>query len=116
MSDVTLSSDQTFLTTILDSLPLAHRLHLRNGIRGRNRYIKAYELDILTEVHLFIPGEDSIRTGTYTLLLDKVQKIEVIEKDKGRTTKSHIIGGVGYTLGALVVVGVIVAQSFEFGF
>jgi hypothetical protein len=46
----------------------------------------------------------------------KVQKNEVIEKDKGRTTKSHIIGGVGYTLGSLVVVGVIVVQSFEFGF
>ncbi len=40
----------------------------------------------------------------------------MIEKDKGRTTKSHIIGGVGYTLGSLVVVGVIVVQSFEFGF
>lgn len=112
MSDVTLSSDQTFLTTILDSLPLAHRLHLRNGIRGRKRYIKAYELDILTEVHLFIPGEDSIRPGTYTLSLDKVQKIEVIEKDKDRTTKSHIIGGLGYTLAASVAVLFIAAQSY----
>lgn len=115
MSGITLSSDQTMLTAILDSLPRHHRLHLRNGIGGRNRYNKAYELDILPEVHLFIPGEDSIRTGAYTLSLDKVQKIEVIEKDKGRTTKSHIIGGVGYTLGALAVLGIIVAQSLDLG-
>lgn len=47
---------------------------------------------VLNEVHFHIQPDNTAVIGSYTLQLDKIQKIEVIEKDKKRTTNSHIFG------------------------
>ena len=109
MNNLSLSADQTTVTATLDSLPAPHKLHLKNGIKGKQRYIRLQK-DILNEVHIYIPA-DSIQRGTYTLRLNKVQKIEVIEKDKGRTTTSYVVGAIGYTVGAFAVVAIIIAAT-----
>ncbi|WP_121353288.1 hypothetical protein [Flavisolibacter nicotianae] len=113
MKTMSLSSDQKTLTTTLDTLPPEHRLHLVNGRGGEMRYKKDDFADagVLNEVHLYVPSMD-VRAGeTVNLSLDKVQKIEVLEKDKKRTTNSYVLGAIGFTLGTLAVAGVIIAAT-----
>lgn len=112
MKGISLSADQRTLTTVLDTLPPEHRLHLKNGLKGRMQYKKTTtDAAVLTEVHLFIPKDSSVQPGNYLLSLEQIQKIEVAEKDKQRTTGSYVIGAVGFTLGAFVVAAIIIAAT-----
>src|SRR5437763_13373179 len=100
MSGVTLSADQKMVNCLLDSLPPEHKLHLHNGRRGKMQYQKTNpeEFPVLSEVHLYIQKDSTIQLGSFVLSLDKIQKIEVIEKDKVRTRESYVIGAIGYSL------------------
>ena len=66
---------------------------------------------VLSEVHLYISGDKLVSVGNYTLALDQIQKIEVIEKDRKRTTNSYVIGAIGFTLGAVGVAAIIIAAT-----
>jgi hypothetical protein len=67
---------------------------------------------VLSEVHFYIPTDTTLQTGNpYTLDLSKVEKIEILEKDKSRTTRSYIGGAVGITLGVVAVAAIIVAAT-----
>lgn len=109
MSNLMVSEDRKTLTCHLESVPDEHSLDLLSGQNGNMRYKKSRgESEVLNEVHLYIPADNSAKLNEdYTFTLDKVLKIEVLEKDKGRTTTSYILGGVGYTIGAVVVAAVI---------
>ena len=109
LKSIELSADQKTAQCILDILPADHSLHLVKGRNGRMSYKKSELSDIavLSEVHFYIPKDNTATVGNYTLQLDKISKIEVIEKDKKRTTNSYVIGAVGYTLGAIAVAAVI---------
>lgn len=108
MRNVTLSEDQQSLECKLDTLPVEHTLHLHNGRNKKRRYNKnKTDVAVLSEVHLYIPRDSTATLGRYTLPLERVQKIEVIQKDRKRTTNSYVIGAIGYTLGAAVIVTII---------
>ena len=111
MQALSLSDDKRTLNTTLDTLSPYHQLYLTHGRKGKMMYKKGTDEPVLTEVHLFIPKDTTMQPGNYLLSLDKVQKIEVIEKDKQRTTGSYVIGAIGYTLGALAVAGIIIAAT-----
>lgn len=109
MKQMILSDDRKTLSATLDSLPPEHRLHLTSGRGGNLRY-KASNPDdvaVLSEVHFYVPPMPVTAGETLNLSLDQVQKIEVLEKDKKRTTNSYVLGAIGYTLGALVTAAVI---------
>ena len=111
MKNIALSADRKTLECKLDSLPPEHQLHLQKGVYGKMQY-DPEEFSVLSEVHLYIPHDQVAASGNqYTLSLDKVEKIEVIEKDKKRTSNSYVIGAIGFTLGALAVVGIIIAAT-----
>jgi hypothetical protein len=113
MSNIVLSNDKKSLTCTLENLPADHQLHLTKGRKGKMKY-KKNEPDnfpVLNEVHFYIQPDNSAAIGEYTLSLNKVEKIEIIEKDKARTTGSYIVGAVGYTLGAVAVAAIIVAAT-----
>lgn len=111
MSNLIVSDDKKTINCHIENLRENHLLHLVNGHGGHKRYKKKpMESSVLNEVHLYIPTDSSVKTGSdYTLALDKVQKIEVIEKDKGRTTTSYILGGLGITLGTVAIITIIAA-------
>ncbi len=108
-----LSEDKRSMNCQLDILPPSHQLHLVRGLKGKMQYKKSSieGLHVLSEVHFYTPYDSTAREGSYSLLLDRVQKIEVIEHDKKRTTSSYVIGALGYTLGAVAVVGIIIAAT-----
>ncbi|HET9824725.1 MAG TPA: hypothetical protein VFP87_05295, partial [Chitinophagaceae bacterium] len=67
---------------------------------------------VVTEVHIYLNQTAAIdATKSLSLPLDQIEKIEVIEHDKLRTTVSYILGGVGITLGVITVAAVIVALT-----
>ncbi len=113
MNNIGLSTDKKTLTCTLEVLPTNHQFHLVKGRKGNMIYKKndPEDLMVLNEVHFFIQPDNSVAMGQYTLQLDKVEKIEVIQKDKGRSTSSYVIGSIGITVGALAVVAIIVAAT-----
>lgn len=113
MEDMSLSSDRTTVTCRLETLPEEHRLHLRNGRGGHRRYkASAPEEAVLSEIHLYIPQDSGAVSGrVYSFQLKKVEKLEILQKDKGRTTMSYVLGGLGITAGVFAVVVVIIAAT-----
>jgi hypothetical protein len=107
MRNIVLSEDRKTLTCNLDALLPEHQLHLGKG-KGNMRYKDAF---VLNEVHMYIANDSVLSKGSYTLSLDQIQKIEVIEKDRKRTTNSYVIGAIGFTLGAVGVAAIIIAAT-----
>jgi len=106
MKNMVLSADRKMLDCTLESLPSEHKLYFPNGSKSKMQYNPRY-ISVLTEVHVYIAQDKPPSVGSYTLALDRIQKIEVIEKDKKRTTNSYVIGAVGYTLGAFAIAAII---------
>jgi hypothetical protein len=107
MANPILSEDRKTLTCTLDILPSEHQTHLYSGQSGR-RYKEDY---VLNEVHMYIAEDIQNSTGNFILPLEKIRKIEVIEKDSKLTTNSYVIGALGYTVGALAVAAIIIAAT-----
>ena len=115
MRNMALSQDRKALECILDSLPPEHRLAVVKGRHGKMQYNKekAGDIDVLNEVHLYVSTDNIPSMGAYMLSLDKVSKIEVIQKDKNRTRGSYVLGAVGYTFGVIAIAAIIIAATKE---
>jgi hypothetical protein len=113
MKNIRISQDQKSLTCYLDSASNDHKLHLKKGRGGNLRYNKLVpgDREVLNEVHLYVQTDTTVRPGPYVLSMDKIQKIEIIEKDRKRTTSSYVIGSIGYTIGTLALVAIIIAAT-----
>jgi hypothetical protein len=99
MKNITFSPDHKTLRCDLDTVSPRHSLHFSKGSKGKRRYKKSRP-DVLDEVHLYTASSATAIVGeAYNLPLDQVQKIEIIEKDKRRTTISHALGGVAIGMG-----------------
>ncbi len=106
-----ISEDQSTLETILSSADPFHMHHVLNSGTKFRRYrqTKPEQQTVLNEVHLYVSPDTSIRDGHYVLNIKDVQKMEVLEKDKNRTTVSYIVGGTAIVVGSVAVVTAIVA-------
>jgi hypothetical protein len=109
MKNASLNADKKTIDCILDTLSPDHQLHLVSGRGGKMRYNKGRDEDkgVINEVHFYILADNTTTFGNYTLQLDRIQKIEIIEKDKARTTSSYVIGAIGYSLGTVALIGII---------
>ncbi len=94
------------ITSTLDVVPLEHKAYST----GRSKVYKknAGQEAVLNEVHIFT---DTTVKADYdqklTLKAEDIKKIEIIEKDRGRTTASYILGALGITVGTYVIIGII---------
>lgn len=112
MNNVVLSDDQKSMTFILDSLGDDHMKYIRAKNEKYTYHKENPDTMVLNEVHFFITPDKSIPSnGKYTMDLDKIIKIEVIEKDKNRTKNSYVLGTVGITMGVIITVAIIVAAT-----
>jgi hypothetical protein len=119
MDKLVLSRDKTTMSCNLDMLSSFNSLHLTTGKGGKMQYKKhdPVDLAVLNEAHVYIIPDTAAAIGKYRLAIDKVQKVEVIEKDQQRTSNSYLLGGLAITAGAaifLVVVGAALASSMSF--
>lgn len=94
MNNIRVSADQRTIQCELKDLPFSHQLHLRNGEHENMQYRATKSTRaVLSEVHLYIPFDTTAKSGAYTFAADKVNNIEIIEKDHVRSIGSHV-GGV----------------------
>ena len=121
MKDISLSDDSKAVKTTLETLPSFHQMYLNNGRKGKMMYKKnnTDDLKVFNEVHIYTSSDSNIITGKYVLQITDVKKIELIEKDKVKTSRSHTLGAViaiGATV-AIIFIGieVIGALTFSFG-
>jgi hypothetical protein len=93
MKNVQVDSEKQTLHCTLDELPFEHQLHLQGGVHhGNLQYRKSKpEHVVVSEVHLYIPAE-KLEYGEYTLDLRRVENIEILQKDEGRTIGSYVLG------------------------
>ena len=119
MGNVFFTADSQYIQCSLATLPDEHKLHLTNGRRGKMIYKQAGgesdETAVLNEVHFYIIPDTIAVPGSYTTAVNKIQKIEVLEKDKARTAKSHVIGGLIITGIVVVAAATIAASAFASG-
>ena len=113
IKNIELSADQKTAQCVLDTLDRYHRLHLTKGRNGKMWYKRndITNAEVISEVHFYINNDNTAKFGNYTLQLDKVSMIEVLEHDRKRTTNSYVLGAIGYTVGALAVVAIIIAAT-----
>ena len=118
MSNAILNQDHKTVECTLDTILPYNKLHLTHGRRGKMQYKKSVitDLNVLNEVHVYISPDTVSTFGKYSLDLNKIQKIEVIEKDKNRTTGSYIVGGNAISIGILAIFTAIFASTFSFNF
>ncbi len=110
MKNISISSDRKNLECTLESLPMEHQLYIRNGSNGKSKYRKAGydqqdETVVLNEVHIYITPGVKTEPGKYSLAFENIQKAELIEKDKVKTQKSHVLGTILGVSGALIIAG-----------
>ncbi len=114
MKKTTLNDDKKTISCILNPVANNHQLYLSNGQNGKRKYKKnnPMQSSVLDEVHFYIKPDSVAVQGMYNLQLSQIQKIEVIEKDKKRTTISYGIGAFCITLGAVLLPYIVVATAY----
>ena len=114
MKKTALSDDKKTINCTLDPVADNHQLYLSDGQNGKKKYKKnnPMQSSVLGEVHFYIQPDSAAVSGPFKVQLSQIQKIEVIEKDKKRTTISYSIGAFCITLGAVLLPYIIVATAY----
>lgn len=111
LKNITVDNINMTLNATLEPVDNLHLVYVETKHEGY-RYKKEKESDVLNEVHIYSKNTTPPDIGkTFSLPLDQIEKIEVIEHDKSRTTSSYVLGGVGIGLGVVAVAAVIVALT-----
>jgi hypothetical protein len=96
MTDFSLTSDKKTIQCKLGKLPFNHRLYITQGGSKKMKYgkenAKMDETFVLDEVHFYVAPDPAIIIGPTSISFDKLQKIAIIEKDKQKTQRSHMMG------------------------
>ncbi len=107
-----LSEDHKSIHGILDTVSYQHQLYLTKDEKDSPRYSLAKnEQSVLSEIHFYLNVDVIESPGAYTLVLDKLTKIEFVEYDSRRSTLSHFAGSVGIGAAIIVVAAVIIAAT-----
>ncbi len=113
MNNISVSPDGKTMLCTLESIPAEHQLHLTDGSKSKMTYSNSNDRDesaVLNEVHIYtLTGLNTV-AGSYTVGLDKIQKIEVLEKDKEKTKKSKRRGTIT-TVGISVLAAGVIALA-----
>jgi hypothetical protein len=116
LSNVILDQSKMTLTANVGGIPAEHQLYLNREKKSAYAYSKGKNEDVvLNEVHIFTGDISPVDNESvpYTFSLSDVQKIELIEFDKKKTTSHHIWGTIGIVLGAPLVVAIIAAATYK---
>ena len=112
MDKVSITGNDKNIKCILTNLPDIHTLHLGKNKKlkykiGNNEYD---ETAVLNEVHLYLKPNTVFAIGFNEISVEKVNKIEVLEKDKQKTHKKHAIGW-GVAAATTVVIAALAIES-----
>ncbi len=102
--------EQQQLTARLDVIPIEHQNYV-NDLTGKYRYQTSNQA-VLYEVHLYANLEPSVPVGSNVVIpVSQITRMELIERDKGRSSSSTIMAALGITVGSLALISAIVALT-----
>ena len=95
ISEPGVNTAENTITFYPTTLPPEHGLHLKKGTRGKSVEEKTtgYK-NVLKEVHLYVKPGMEPGHNRMVLPFEKVTSMDVMQKDRQRTTSSYAIGGV----------------------
>lgn len=107
--NMVIAADKKTASCQLDLVPGDHTHHLANTDRSHFKYSKSSltERAVTNEVHFFTAADTAAKPGPYQLSLESINRIEILEHDKKRTTNSQVLGAIAITAGAAAFVLVI---------
>ena len=112
MKNISFSTDKKTLQCMLESLPYEHQVHFTNGRKSKMKYVNDTNVGgpaVLNEVHVYANGSGPVTEGPYTLMLNEVQKTEILEPDPIRTRKAYSLGlSIGIPVTCLLAAGIVV--------
>lgn len=98
--------EKELLYGILTDVPEYHKMYL-NDEKGKYRYYKK-ATQVLQEVHVFTKLDTSARMEqSVNIPFKDITRLEVIERDKGKSTGVTILAAVGITIGTMAVISAI---------
>ncbi len=108
------STDSSQIECNLDTLSPYNRVHLTHGRRGKFIYKKydPMQNNVLNEAHIYIKEDSIPAIGKFSVAVNKIDKIELIKKNKSKTTTNHILGGLAIAAGITLIAGIIFAATF----
>lgn len=76
--------------------------------QGRNvRYKTKDRKRVLNIVHIYAAEQPTAASSAISIPFTSMQRIELVEKNTGKTVASYVLGGIGIGVGVTVVVGII---------
>jgi len=99
------------ITGTLYELTPTHTMYQRTRIDKANKYKKRKESEVLEEVHIYSPDALINSNNLVAIPIPSIEKIEIYEPDKGRTTSSWVFGTIGVVVGIPAVLLAIVALT-----
>jgi hypothetical protein len=116
MNDIIFNDDNKSLACTLDEPVNIHTVYLNANPKKSLKYKASKGQDVvLNEVHIYIPSDSSLRAGNkYNLDFNKIAKVEIIEKDKEKTSSSTVWSTVGIAAGTAAIIWLIIAAN-DFG-
>ena len=110
MRDMQINKESKELTATLDVVPPQNRTYI-NDEKGKFNYSPKAP-DVLHEVHLYADLDQNIQVGDQVVIpVEKIKKIELIERDKQRSTGNTVLAVFGITIGTLAVITTIIALT-----
>jgi hypothetical protein len=109
-TNLVLTNDSLEMT--LEGLPPQY-IAIYESVNQINKRYKTYRAgkNILNEVRIILYEGYTLRNGANTIPLDSINRIDIIDRDNGRTIASHIFGPIGTLVGIWVVLVVIVVLT-----
>lgn len=112
MEDIALDSSGKSISCRLGRLPEEHVSYLMATKKEAINYKPSKESAVLNEVHIYTLQDNQFYfDSTYVIDFKKIAKIEILEKDKGRTTTSTVISTAGIALFVTSVVLILTSSS-----
>ncbi|CAN5653192.1 hypothetical protein BH10BAC2_BH10BAC2_00830 [soil metagenome] len=114
MDSIVISEDNKSLRCTLEHLPEEHLNYLIVNVKAGISYSKSKgEAVVLNEVHIYTAQNSEVQYGAnYTLDFNKIEKIDILEKDRIRTATSTIASTLGLSLSVLIVIAILENSTY----
>jgi len=110
LKGIVLNDETKEMSGFIEALPEDHQNYLTTNPHSTNRY-KPREEDPIIEVHIYISEYVEGEPSEIKIALSSISKIEIYDRAVGATTASHVLATVGGVVGAIAIIGVIVALT-----
>ena len=110
LKNVNVRLDKEDIIGILESIPEEHQTYIKD-----EKLTYSYDSKtkpVLQELHIYAPLDPTAKIGsTVTIPISSIARMEIIERDKKRSTTNSIILATGVTLGALALAAIVTSAS-----